>query len=57
MLTLGNDNNVFVPGFHLLKQNFVWIAVICWFVAEMRQDRLEAGHVLDKGEAKSSRRL
>lgn len=57
MLTLGNDNNVFIPGFNLLKLNFVWIAVICWFVAEMRQDRLEAVHVPEKGKSKSSRRL
>ena len=41
-LFLGNDNNVFIPGFHLLKLNMVWIAVICWFIAEMRLDRRTA---------------
>jgi hypothetical protein len=39
---LGNDNNVFILGFHLLKLNMVWIAVICWFIAEMWLDRRTA---------------
>jgi len=43
VLTLGNDNNVFVPGFHLLKMNIVWVVVICWFVSEMRLDRQTNG--------------
>ena len=42
VLLLGDDNSVFVPGFHLLKLNMVWIAVICWFIAEMLLDRRTA---------------
>ncbi|MGA2324553.1 MAG: hypothetical protein ABSG22_11995 [Sedimentisphaerales bacterium] len=38
-LLLGNNNNVFIPGFHLLKLNVVWVVVICWFVSEMWFDR------------------
>jgi len=36
---LGNDNNVFVPGFRLFHWNVVWVGAICWFIAEMRLDR------------------
>jgi hypothetical protein len=39
LLVLGNVNNVFVPGLHLLKLNIGWVAVICWFIAEMWANR------------------
>jgi hypothetical protein len=39
LLVLGNDNNVFIPGLHLLRLNIGWVAVICWFTAEMWSDR------------------
>jgi len=42
-LFLGNDNITAIPGFHLLKLNVVWVAVICWFISEMRLDRQANG--------------
>jgi hypothetical protein len=42
-LLLGNSNNVFIPGFHLLRLNTAWIMIICWFVSEMWLDRRAAG--------------
>ena len=59
-LLLGNDNNVFIPGFHLLKLNMVWIAVICWFIAEMWLGRQAAAcevAVSKKDEKHQNRRL
>jgi len=59
-LLLGNYNNVFIPGFHLLKLNMVWIAVICWFTAEMLLDRRTAAcevAVSKKGKKRQPRRL
>jgi hypothetical protein len=43
VLFLGNDNITAIPGFHLLKLNVVWVAVICWFISEMRLDRQANG--------------
>ena len=60
ILVLGNDNNVFIPGFHLLKLNIIWIAVICWFIAEMWFDRRPAAcevSVSKKDEKHKTRRL
>jgi hypothetical protein len=45
-LFLGNDNNVYIPGFHLFRFNLVWIAAVCWFIAEMRLDRQAAGSTI-----------
>jgi hypothetical protein len=46
-LFLGNDNNnVYIPGFHLCRFNLVWVAVACWFIAEMRLDRQAAGSTI-----------
>jgi hypothetical protein len=59
-LLLGNDNNVFIPGFHLLKLNMVWAAVICWFIAEMWLGRQAAAcevAVSNKDEKHQNRRL
>ena len=42
ILILGDNNNVFMPGLHLLKLNIGWIAVICWFIAEVWADRRPA---------------
>ena len=39
VLFLGNDNIAAIPGFNLLKLNVVWVAVICWFISEIRLDR------------------
>ena len=36
LFILGNDNNVFVPGFHLVGWNVVWLAAMYWFITEMR---------------------
>jgi hypothetical protein len=58
-LLLGNYNNVFIPGFNLLKLNMVWIAVICWFIAEMRLNRRTAAcevAVSKKGKKRQTRR-
>lgn len=57
---LGNYNNVFILGFNLLKLNMVWMAVICWFIAEMRLDRRTAVcevAVSKKGKKCQTRRL
>ncbi len=43
ILFLGNDNMTAIPGFHLLKLNVAWVAVICWFISEMWFDRKAAG--------------
>jgi len=43
VLFLGSDNITAIPGFHLLKLNVVWVAAICWFIAEMRLDRQANG--------------
>jgi len=48
VLFLGNDNITAIPGFHLLKLNVVWVAVICWFVSEMRLDRQANGVVAER---------
>ena len=42
---LGNNNNVFIPVFHLFGWNVVWVGVICWFVAEMKLNRQSASHI------------
>jgi hypothetical protein len=44
---LGSGNTFFVPGFHLFMWNGVWVAAVCWFVAEMRTDNHTTG-ITDK---------
>jgi hypothetical protein len=36
---LGNVDNVYVPGFHLLGLNVVWLSVIYWFALEMKRSK------------------
>jgi hypothetical protein len=47
---LGNAHNVFIPGFHLLQWNMVWVGVICWFIAEIRLDRQPGSQYQEKTE-------
>lgn len=39
LFILGNNNNVFVPGFHMVDRNVVWLAVMYWFITEMRNSK------------------
>jgi hypothetical protein len=34
---LGNNNNVFVPGFNLFEWNIVWLGAAYWFFSELKQ--------------------
>jgi hypothetical protein len=44
---LGSPDNLFLPGFNLFRWNIVWIAVVCWFIAEMRLNRQVEGTALE----------
>jgi hypothetical protein len=37
LFLLGNRDNVFVPGFHMLGGNIVWLSAIYWFALEMKR--------------------
>jgi hypothetical protein len=39
VLVIGSEQNAFIPGFQFFPWNVVWVAVICWFIVEMRLDR------------------
>jgi hypothetical protein len=36
---LGNDNNVFVPGFSLIDWNVAWLGAAYWFFSELKQGK------------------
>jgi hypothetical protein len=42
LFILGSIDNVHLPVFHLFQWNVVWVAVTCWFVAEMLSNRQTA---------------
>jgi len=36
LFILGNIDNVYLPGFHLVRPNAVWLAAMYWFITEIR---------------------
>jgi len=46
LFLLGNQDNVFIPGFHLLAWNVVWLSVIYWFALEMKRSRETGQNIL-----------
>jgi len=39
LFLLGDIDNVYVPGFHLLGWNVVWLSVMYWFIIEFKRSR------------------
>ncbi len=39
LFLLGDLDNVFVPGFHKLGWNVVWLSVIYWFILELKRKK------------------
>ena len=39
LFLLGDLDNVFVPGFHKLGWNIVWLSVMYWFILELKRKK------------------
>jgi len=39
LFLLGDLDNVFVPGFHKLGWNVVWLSVMYWFILELKRKK------------------
>jgi len=48
LFLLGDIDNVYAPGFHLLGWNVVWLSAMYWFVLEIKRSRETEQNILQK---------